>query len=424
MRSIVSPVVEAPSRPAAPEAAERPGTRLFRMDNPVRGYDWGSTTTLPALQGRPPTGRPEAELWMGAHPAAPSTLVLDDGPRTLDAVLAERSELLGPECAARFDGRLPFLLKVLAIERALSIQVHPDSDQAARGHAREVASGVQPERRNYVDAGAKPELLCALDPVQALVGLRPVEQATALLSALGTPVVAPVLDALAAGGAAAAVEVLARWPQHSRDGLAQEAGRAAAVVAGTAPAPLRPALEWVPRLQEQHPGDPFVLAPLLLDLVRLEPLQAVYLPAGVPHAYLRGTGVEVMAASDNVLRAGLTSKRVDVDELLALLDPTAGPSLPAGEEIAAGQQVWRPPVAAFRLGCAQVAGPGATPLPDLGGAEPAILLCTAGEVTVSAGVGAGTVTLTPGTSAFLAAGAGPVAATGTGRLFWAAPGRG
>lgn len=398
------------------------------MVNPVRDYDWGSRTELARIQGREPSGGPEAELWMGAHPAAPSLVPGPDGTgRGLDQAIAAAPEaMLGAGCVQRFGPRLPFLLKVLAVQRALSIQVHPSPEQAAAGFAREQAAGIEPRLRSYVDPYAKPEMVVALTEFVALAGLRDTAEVAGLLGLLGLldlpaldlPVRGPMLaalgqDARGAGraGTARAVAALATWPAPERAELASQVRRRAEALLHAPTSACEPelgvdrdtrrALEWVLALTEQHPGDPMVLAPLVLRLHRLAPGQAMFLPAGVPHAYLSGLGMEVMSASDNVVRAGLTGKRVDADALISLLDPDAVPLLdvpsrPVPDGAVSGRG-WYPPVPEFALAQLHVDGPGT--LARTGGPE--VVFCLEGQVEVSLG-GQG-LTLRAGSSAFLPA---------------------
>jgi mannose-6-phosphate isomerase len=398
------------------------------MLNPVRGYDWGSATVLAHLQGREPHGGPEAELWMGAHPSSPSALVtgVDTGGHEQalplpDAVAADPGAVLGDAVVDRFGPRLPFMLKVLAVARPLSLQVHPD---AARARAVHVPAGGSP----YVDGYAKPELIVAVDELEAIFGFRPAAEAARLLAALGTPQATALADGLSASLAAgegdeaalrAAFGRLVTWPADDIPALvaaaAAAAGRAAGAAGTTADQDAR---DWVVRLAELHPGDPLVLAPLLLGLIRLAPGEAVFVPAGVPHAYLSGTGVEVLAASDNVVRAGLTSKQVDVAELLAIVDCRPGAeSLTAAEKLGGDEVAWQPPVPDFRLTRVVVAGT-ARPAPEVGG--PQVVLCLAGSVTVRAG--GAEVALGSGQSAFVTASAGPLELAGTGEVYRAACG--
>ena len=300
------------------------------LDNPVRPYAWGSRTVIAELRGAPtPSPHPEAEMWLGAHPGDSSHLVGADGARTslLDALRADPETLLGSDRAAKWSGSLPYLLKVLAADEPLSLQAHPSSAQAAEGFARENAAHIPIDAptRNYRDASHKPELICALTEFHALVGFREIPQTLALLHALDVAELAPHVALLEAQPDAAGLRALfTTWitlPQSVLDRavpalqtacvrLAQEAGEFGREA--------RMALE----LSERYPGDAGVLAALLLNLAVLAPGEALYLPAGNLHAYLSGAGVELMANSDNVLRGGLTSKHVDVAELLRVLDFT------------------------------------------------------------------------------------------------------
>lgn len=288
------------------------GPAPLRLRGRLQHYDWGSTTAIPGVLGVEADGRPWAELWLGAHPVAPAEVEVDGVWRPLDGVIAEGpASNLGTACLSRFGPRLPFLVKLLAAARPLSLQVHPSSEQAAEGFAREEAAGTAPgdPGRTYRDPWHKPELICALTPFQALSGFRPPEEAAAVLDAFG---LAAVADTVRARGLAAGFWSL--WE------LAP-AARAALVAAAAAAAPegYQPEADLVARLAGLHPGDVGVVAALLLNLVDLAPGDALYAPSGRLHAYLGGLGVEVMATSDNVVRGGLTSKHVDVGELRRIL---------------------------------------------------------------------------------------------------------
>lgn len=404
--------------------------RVLAMRNPVRPYDWGSPTTLARMQGRRPSGGPEAELWMGAHPADPSAVHDGEGEHRLDTLVAEHpGELLGPEVVAAFGARLPYLLKVLAIARPLSMQVHPGPERARSGFEGEAE--VLGEHR-YVDPYAKPEMLYALEPVDALCGFRPGAQALRLLSLLDGPRAAAVAAPLRAHAhdetacLEDAFRVLVTWPDDDRPAFAADVAREARALLRGAPGGRAPALTpqdrraliWVCRLVQQFPKDPLVIAPLLLDLVPLLPGETLFVPAGAPHAYLHGTGVEIMGNSDNVLRAGLTHKPVAVEELLHVVDGRSRPVRDVPTTRLSGHEVaWRPPVTEFQLTRLAVAG---GPLPVAPAPGPQVLLCTAGTVTVRCP--RDDVTLTPGTSAFTPAGTGPLTVAGEGEVFRAAVG--
>jgi mannose-6-phosphate isomerase len=286
---------------------------VLLLRNVVQPNDWGPVDGLARLLGSAPTGGHEAELWVGTHERGPSTVIAHD-PAMTGRKLAE------------VVGDLPFLLKVLAIGQALSIQAHPSIDEAAAGFAREEEAGlpVDAPHRNYRDAGAKPEVLVALEPTWVLCGFRSADEAADLIHALGASELGPLVDRLRGGGPDALLDALG-WLLRLGPEDRHVVSRAASAAATCAdPASRTDPLSWVGRLAQQHPGDPMCVAPLLLELLELAPGEAVHLPAGNLHVYLEGAGVELMSTSDNVLRGGLTSKHVDVDELLHVLRREAG----------------------------------------------------------------------------------------------------
>ncbi|MBP0603813.1 mannose-6-phosphate isomerase, class I [Aeromonas sanarellii] len=288
------------------------------MQNPIQGYDWGSSDALTTLFGIPNSdGRPQAELWMGAHPNGCSVVTLAGEPQLLSTLIGSSpAAVLGEATQARF-GSLPFLFKVLCAEKALSIQVHPSKAQAEAGFAKEEAAGISPKaaNRNYKDPNHKPELVFALTPYQAMNGFRAIPAILALFERVKLPALAELVATLAASQNEAGL----RHFFHQL--LVLEGTRKDAALAGL----LAYAREHqdeetfalVTGLADQYPGDVGLFSPLLLNVVTLQPGQAMYLDACTPHAYVRGTGLEIMANSDNVLRAGLTPKYIDVAELLA-----------------------------------------------------------------------------------------------------------
>jgi mannose-6-phosphate isomerase len=288
----------------------------------VRDYFWGSRTVLAELRGGTgPSPGPEAEAWFGAHPAAPSQVAGGDT-TLLELIDRDPVAALGEDVANRFDGRLPFLVKLLAADQPLSLQAHPSAEQARRGFAAEERSGVPRDTptRTYRDAWPKPELLHALTRTTALCGFREPSATIALLDDLHVPVVAPLRAALAERGEAALPSLLSEvLRERPPAGELAALGRAARRLVEQGGPRAREAT-WIIELLERYPGDGGVLVALLLRVIDLEPGQAVYLPAGNLHAYLRGAGVEVMASSDNVVRGGLTSKHIDVEELLQVVD--------------------------------------------------------------------------------------------------------
>jgi mannose-6-phosphate isomerase len=305
---------------------------LYRLINPVKRYDWGSPYWIPRLlRLENPEKEPWAELWMGAHPGSPSTARVQDKEISLNQLIAANpSRYLGKEGAAN-GGGLPFLFKLLAAAKPLSIQAHPGREQARQGWQAENERGIPQDapERNYRDANHKPEILCALSPFTAMCGFRLPRDINSLLSAYLANAprslqngLAPLWDALTSAGEGAVsplrafLKSLFAIPEETRAELTSYACSAEArgpVELDQGPWPL------IRRFAEQYPGDPGILAPLYLNLIHLAPGEAIYLPAGILHAYVEGFGVELMANSDNVLRCGLTSKHVDVDELMKVL---------------------------------------------------------------------------------------------------------
>ncbi|GAA3625732.1 mannose-6-phosphate isomerase, class I [Streptomyces chitinivorans] len=393
------------------------------LTNTVRPYAWGSTTAIPELLGTEPTGEPQAELWMGAHPGAPSRIDRGGGTPLSEAIAADPEGELGPVVVEAFGPRLPFLLKVLAAASPLSLQVHPDLAQAREGFADEEERGIPADapHRNYKDANHKPELVCALTPFTGLCGFRRPAQAADLLEALDVGGLKPYADILRARPEDEALsEVLTAVLSAEREAIAETVGAAAAAARRLAAGEGPYAREYAAYagIAGHYPGDPGVLAAMLLNVVHLEPGEALYLGAGVPHAYLDGLGVELMANSDNVLRCGLTPKHVDVPELLRVVrfEPME-PEVLRPRTTSGGEEVYATPVDEFRLS-RYVLAPGSEPH-DLDDRTPQILLCTEGEITlreVTAGGAGGELVLPRGRSAFVRAGE-RVAVLGSGTLF-------
>ncbi|HEX9185694.1 MAG TPA: mannose-6-phosphate isomerase, class I, partial [Vicinamibacteria bacterium] len=365
--------------------------------------------------GRPsPAAKPEAELWIGAHPKAPSRVVQPPGLGTLDRVIqADPVGILGHEVCDRFGNELPFLLKVLAAAEPLSIQAHPDHEQARRGWARENADGIPVDapHRNYRDPNHKPELVCALETFHALKGFRPLEEAARNLEPVARPELAPELGRLARERTPAALRGLfARLMTLDPEEQSAVLKRAAVESARRKD---DPAWEWVERLMARYPGDVSALSPLYLNLLTLAPGDALFLSAGELHAYLGGTALELMANSDNVLRGGLTAKHVDLPELLSLLSFEGRlPEVLAPQAAGPGERVYRTPAREFELGLLDVAA-GRPYRPNAGrGVE--VLLALEGEMTLEA---AGETTpLARGTSVLVPASVPSYAIEGEGRV--------
>ena len=398
---------------------------MDRLTNVIRPYSWGSRTALPELLGVAPTGEPQAEMWMGAHPGAPSTLDRGRGPQPLNELIdADPRGELGAATVDRFGPALPFLLKILAAGEPLSLQVHPDLAQARAGFAAEEALGLPLDafERNYKDANHKPELICALSEFVGLCGFRRPTGTAALFETLAVPALAPfarvlrerpeqealrevLTTVLTADPVVTAVTVQQTVEALDRAAKAVEADDIAGSPLADLPAPLLSFLGSYAAIGHAYPQDAGVIAALLLNDVRLAPGEALFLGAGIPHAYLNGLGVEILANSDNVLRCGLTPKHVDIPELLKVVEfHGTDPDIlrPAPSADSDGEQLYPVPIDEFRLSCFTLGG-AAPQNRRVPGTTPQILLCTEGRALLTDAEGS-SITLHPGESAFVPAG--------------------
>lgn len=394
---------------------------MIDLEGHLQHYEWGSASTLPRFLGRAADGEPWAEVWFGAHPLGPARV---PGGATLDRVIdAEPDRMLGSDVARAFGPRLPFLLKVIAAERPLSLQVHPTREHAAESFAAESAAGLPLDSplRTYHDANHKPEMLIALSAFTALCGFRTPRRAAVILDGLGTDLTDRLHRLLrenpTAHGMRAAFRTLVsasmRPPASAVDEVV-EACRARAE-AGASPSPRID--RAVTLLAEHHPGDPGVVAALLLNPVSLQPGEAMFVPAGALHSYIRGTGIEVMAASDNVLRAGLTPKRVDADEVLQCVSVTAAPPLRVAPERQNPTSIaYYAPVDDFELAVTELADPPGAPVEPhpIPGTGPRIVLGLEGTTTLVTATG--THPLPAGRAVFVPAADGALRAWGRGRF--------
>lgn len=391
---------------------------ISELSNIVQPYAWGSRRALAELRGdESASSAPEAELWMGAHPLAPSTLLATG--QTLEAAIAAApSEHLGSAVAAQYGDRLPFLLKILAADSPLSLQAHPSIAQAVTGFAADEASGIALDApmRNYKDQNHKPELLCALSEFWALCGFREVERTLALFDELAVDELGPYRAALAQSPNHAGIyQVFARLMQADPAERRRLVAVTSAACTTRAPSSreFSGELAWGARIGALYPGDAGVVSALLLNLVRLAPGEAIYLPAGNLHAYLSGTGVEIMASSDNVLRGGLTPKHVNVPELLRVLDFNPLPVTPLRPAPgAASEHVYQTPAREFRLSYFDLNDQ--TLHVDVSGPE--IWLVTSGRIELSQ-AGAPPLELSGARSAFVSASTGQLKILGAGRIF-------
>jgi mannose-6-phosphate isomerase len=425
-----------PAGTALPAAPVSPP--LYKLQNTVKHYEWGSPVHIPALLGADNSqGAPWAELWMGVHPGGPSRIagneafankaapVSQAGELSLgDLIAADPERYLGRSAAENFGG-LPFLFKLLAAAKPLSIQAHPNLEQARAGWERENEAGIPLEapERNYKDRCHKPEILCALNPFTAMCGFRPPEETSSLLvkyfnraSRSLREGIAPLQVALAGEDPLRRfLEALFRLPPETLGELTAYARETSL-----------PDGEWdlVNRFAGLYPGNPGIIAPLYLNLLQLMPGEAIYLPAGVLHAYVHGFAVELMANSDNVLRGGLSSKHVDVQELLSILDfKPYQPRILKPQAAGKGLSRYDTPCREFSLQVMKSRGDTAL-FPEKG---PAIAVVTEGRLRVNTGdeknPAGGNWTLARGESAFIpareegAAKAGPLVFSGAYTLY-------
>jgi mannose-6-phosphate isomerase len=410
---------------------------FYKLRNQVKHYAWGSPEWIPRLLGiANDSGEPWAELWMGSHPASPSMVNEDGKEIALGELIAQNPGYhLGTWAAKKFGG-LPFLLKLLAADKPLSIQAHPNLRQAQEGFERENRAGISLDapNRNYKDANHKPEIICALTPFTGLCGFREPEEIRRLLEAFLAPAaegcaaskgretaencaallrqsLEPLLSALDNTNISNALRdflsALFAMPEETREtltGYIRLKPESSNSGADGEPSPL----QWrlMRSFAELYPGDPAVIAPLYLNVFHLEPGEAVFLRAGILHAYVHGLGVELMANSDNVLRGGLTPKHVDVPELMKVLD--FAPMRPEIIQPRTNSHFFRYPAASglfsksggeFSLSVMSGAGDEAS-FAEIG---PAICIVTGGELVIKNADGDETI-LKRGESVFIPAG--------------------
>ena len=384
---------------------------MQKLINSVQNYAWGSKTALTDLYGiANPNNLPMAELWMGAHPKSSSKIEDASGQaRSLrDVIDADKAALLGDKVAQRF-GELPFLFKVLCADQPLSIQVHPNKQASEIGFAKENAAGIPLDaaERNYKDPNHKPELVFALTPFLAMNAFREFSEIISLLQP-----VAGANNAIAHFLENPNADALSQLFASLLNMQGEEKSHALAVLKAALDSQQGEPWETIRLISEFYPDDSGLFSPLLLNVVKLNPGEAMFLFAETPHAYLQGVALEVMANSDNVLRAGLTPKYIDIPELVANVKFVAKPAAELlTQPVKNGAELDFPiPVEDFAFS-----------LHDLSQAETAIaqesaaiLFCAEGEATLRKGEQH--LVLKPGESAFVAANESPVSVSGTGRL--------
>ena len=359
---------------------------IYRLENVVQPYKWGSRTAIADMLGQPsPAPQPQAEMWMGTHPKGPSMVVAGDQKIPLQQLIDRQPvDILGRYVALRFGNALPFLFKVLAAAQPLSIQAHPSKRQAVEGFLKENREGkaLDAPDRNYRDDNHKPEIICALTPFWGLNGFRSAAAAVDLL----TPVCPTALNdafqdlkSLQGKGVRNFFEAMMTLTAEKRKAAAREVLDKAGPLADTSPI-----YRWMVNLTRAYPADMGALSPALLNLICLEPGQAMFLPAGQLHAYLDGLGIELMANSDNVLRGGLTPKHVDVPELLSVVrfEETSITILEPGS-MGPAESGYDCPAEEFSLTVIQPSKGRPYHSPSIRNVE--MLLCTAGEGRIEFG---------------------------------------
>lgn len=363
-----------------------PVNRIYLLENETLDYEWGSDSFIPELLGKtPPFVKPQAEMWMGSHKKAPSRVVVDDIITTLDLLIEKYpQDILGATISEKFSGELPFLFKVLSASKPLSIQAHPDKTQAGQGFNRENSAGIEinAPQRNYRDINHKPEMICALTGMWALKGFRNPEEILALFEPLkgisGRCGIDILINAPNETGIKNFFLNLLNMDKADSQILTKDIRNAVQ--------PLRdenPAYEWVIKLNQEYPGDPGALAPLYLNVLKLDPGETIFLPACELHAYLSGSGLEIMANSDNVLRGGLTKKHIDKKELMDVLRffPEK-PEILKGKKSGFFETLYHSPAEEFILSVINLPEEGSLYKND-GQRSVEIILCTEGRAEIT-----------------------------------------
>ncbi|MEA1926564.1 MAG: mannose-6-phosphate isomerase, class I [Candidatus Auribacterota bacterium] len=395
---------------------------FYRLKNTIQHYSWGSRTFIPELLGKSsPAENPWAELWMGDHPRAPSRAITPEGEIPLSRLIhLDPRGMLGEGKA----DTLPFLFKVLAAAHPLSIQAHPNLDQARKGYARENAAGISPDafQRNYKDPYHKPELICALTPFEALSGFRGPGEIADLMTYLE-------IDREIPGGK---IFLKNPTPDSLRDIFSNllnlTGGKKSRLLAHLSLMVSRTqarsreeklAFDWILKLRTLYPDDIGILAPVLMNTLCLQPGEALYMSAGVLHAYLDGSGIEIMANSDNVLRGGLTAKHMDIPELLKSLSFAGGPVQIIRPESADGIEfIYPTPAREFQLSRIELTGTNSFITDKRDGGE--IILCLKDRGRISAKAFDQTLEFKKGEAIFIPFKTGNYSLRGTGTLFCAA----
>ncbi|WP_229051946.1 mannose-6-phosphate isomerase, class I [Aeromicrobium sp. Leaf350] len=374
---------------------------MHRLRNASRDYDWGSSSDIPHFLGASPDGRPLAEIWMGTHELSPSEVEVDGDTASLAGVA----------------GQLPYMMKILAAGRPLSLQVHPNAQLARVGFEAENAAGVPLDapHRTYKDPRHKPEMAYALTTFDTLVGFRPTAEILRVLDGIDTDLASRLAEELRVkpgfDGIVRIVEQLVQEPPEPAEiaAIVDECRRLVAQHVD-----VKRAYLTVLEVSEHFPGDSGLVLTLLLNRVTLQPGEAAFLGAGIIHAHLHGMCLEVMTSSDNVLRAGLTSKHVDPEGLVTCLERGMSRLARITPEVVGTEtEVFAPDVDEFALAVTQVAV--AANGVELYGTGRRIALCTGGRVELVAGNG-DRLSMVRGDSVYLDPADGRVEVEGSGEV--------
>lgn len=388
---------------------------MLRLSGAVKDYAWGSTSAISDFTGIDFGGQRVAELWFGAHNG---TQALAGGRPLAEVIAADPTGILGEDVSARFDGQLPFLLKLIAPEQPLSLQVHPGKELAESGFQAEEEAGIPLDspRRNYRDRNHKPEMIFALTRFEAFAGFRAPRRAIEVLENLNAPLAREMREILRANPGYRGLRAVARKLLAPLDEERQTQIEAVITACqdrldrGTSPS-LRVDRQAV-ALARTYPSDPGAVLSLLLNPVTLRPGEALFIPTGAVHAYVSGLGIEVMSSSDNVLRAGLTPKHIDAGEALRCMDFHGAPPVRIAPEMnGRGTGIYYAPVDDFELSVSEITGEEWIPIPGRG---PRILLGISGDLEV--GIGGSIETIRTGEAIFIAAAEGAVRSRGNGKL--------
>ncbi len=389
------------------------------LDNVVQEYAWGSLTAIPKLLGtKVPSEKPQAELWMGAHPKAPSLVNTGNDSIPMDKLIDMYAEdILGKSIAGKFSNKLPYLFKVLAAGKPLSIQAHPSKVQAEQGFKRENKLGIPLDagNRNYKDDNHKPECICALTNFWGLCGFRNIPDMLLLFQKIMPTGLAKIVDDFKqqpdSSGLKTFFGKLLTIPDDLRDSVVKEAVDKAMYMAKE-----EPVFQWMITLNNEYGNDIGIFSPVLLNLICLKPGQAIFLNAGEFHAYLDGVGIELMANSDNVLRGGLTPKHMDENELLRVLNFEPGePEIILPIKSGDCEQIYHSKAAEFVLSVIDVKNELTYASSENRGPE--IVLCVKGKLTITETAEMKNTLLSKGKSAIIPASVSKYSIQGNGVLY-------